>query len=202
VRPIVKALLAGMFVVVATFGGAAIASQVFPKGPAWTWVLIILPSLFGSLLLALYTFNARGTFATSKQLQLMNLAVAESFRAKRAFQVQEFEDEGPHYFIELEDDRVLYLNGQYIMDYEGWTDEEEGKIGPRRFPCTSFTIFRHKTEGYVSEIDCGGNVFEPELVAPAFLREEYRNKQVPRDGDVLSDKSYERIRAERLASSQ
>ena len=62
----------------------------------------------------------------------------------RAFGVKEFEDEGLHYFLELTDGRVLVLSGQYLYDYEAISDDSETNR-PRAFPCSEFTLRRHKT---------------------------------------------------------
>lgn len=76
--------------------------------------------------------------------------MSEAYRVKRAFQVEEFEDEGSHYYIELDDRRVLFLSGQYLYDY----DSEDP---PRAFPCTEFVVRRHRTKGYVVDISLSGN---------------------------------------------
>jgi hypothetical protein len=61
------------------------------------------------------------------------------FCAIRGFSVEEYEDEEPHYFLELDANRVLYLNGQYLYDYE--PDAYGAESGrPRRFPCTQVVV--------------------------------------------------------------
>ena len=55
--------------------------------------------------------------------------MSERFTASRAFAVEEFEDEGSHYFVDLTDNRVLFLSGQYLYDYEPLEDAEETFCG-------------------------------------------------------------------------
>jgi hypothetical protein len=123
------------------------------------------------------------------------------FRAQRAFQVEEFDDEGLHYFIELEDESVLYLNGQYLCEYEPIDDDPELNQ-PRRFPCTEFNVRRHKQEGYAIDILCGGSVIEPEITFSPFDAEDYKNNLVPEDGQIIRNRTYEQLKIERLQNTR
>lgn len=127
----------------------------------------------------------------------MGLLISESFRARRAFQVEEFDDEGSHYFVELEDERVLYLSGQCLYEYEPITDDSELNQ-PRRFPCSLFTVRRHKNDGCLIDIVCSGEVLEPEFVAPHFDKIDVKRGLIPEDGQIFRDKTYEQLKCERL----
>jgi hypothetical protein len=126
-----------------------------------------------------------------ERLEKGDLLESQSFTARRAFQVQEFEDEGSSYFIELTDGSVLFLSGQYLYEYE-----DEGC-----FPCTSFVVRRHRHERDVLEIQCGGDVIEPEVVAPPFTGADHDSGTVPDDGQIIAV-PYEKLKAERLAASR
>ncbi|HYO76001.1 MAG TPA: hypothetical protein VE010_06015 [Thermoanaerobaculia bacterium] len=123
------------------------------------------------------------------------LLVADHFTARRAFHVEEFEDEGSHYFIELTDGEVLFLSGQYLYDYE----PERSDAPERRFPCSDFTVRRHRDERYVVDIICRGEILEPELNAPPFSDEDHENGTVPDDGEILQT-PYDEIKAARMRS--
>ena len=127
------------------------------------------------------------------ELEQKGLLTKSDCKAHRAFGVEEFEDEGSHYFIELEDGGVLYLNGQYLYDYE-----PVGSKQPRSFPCTEFTILRHKDEGWVLDLQCRGSVIEPELVASSFSELDFKAGLIPADGETIRDRSYDQIKSERL----
>ena len=154
---------------------------------------------------AMWIFSPRVRLATDspeavmRELQANGLLETASFVATRAFQVEEFEDEGSHYFIELADRTVLYLNGQYLYEYEPIDDDVELKQ-PRRFPCTSFVIRRHRLERYVVNITCDGDVLEPEVVAPSFSTADYNSGHVPEDGEIIIHAAYEKLKADRLAT--
>ncbi len=125
-----------------------------------------------------------------RRLEREGLLASADYHARRAFGVQESDDEGLHYFLELTDGRVLYLSGQYLDDYEPIADDPELNQ-PRRFPCTDFTVRRHRTEGYVVELVCRGTVLEPECIAPPFTGRSLRSAGAPADGQVLTDRPYD-----------
>ena len=126
------------------------------------------------------------------ELRRDGLLTEEQHRAERAFAVEEFEDEGSQYFIELDDGRVLFLCGQYLYE-----DEPEGEE-PRRFPCTEFTILRHKKHGYVVDLVCTGDVFEPEGTAPHLTPERWGSDEWPDDGDIIEGVTYDQVRRQML----
>jgi hypothetical protein len=125
------------------------------------------------------------------ELEARNLLVSTSFRADRAFRVDEFAQEGPHYFLELEDGGILHLSGTYLYDYE----PVEGS--QRHFPCTQFTLRRHAEVGYVVDLICGGLVIEPEVEAPAYSADDFAQQRVPEDQAILRNVSFDRLLLER-----
>ncbi len=128
-------------------------------------------------------------------LESRNLLISNHFRADRAFRVEEFEEEGPHYFVELEGGGVLHLSGQYLRDYE----PVEGSV--RHFPCTEFTVRRHIEVGYVVDILCGGLVIEPEIEAPPFCAKEFAAHRVPEDGAILEGIVFDDLLHQRSGSA-
>jgi len=203
-----RAVLAGLF----TFGGLLVCVSLvyhyFPDGfgPPWLMGIFFVLLLFVLAGVSLFLFNKRGCRPSLSgksvaeqiaELESQGLLVSETFQATRAFQVEEFEDEGSHYFIELADRGVLYLNGQYLCDYEPITDDPELNQ-PRRFPCSRFTVQRHKTAGYVVDIVCTGEVLPVECEAPPFDKTDGKRGLIPEDGQVFRDRSYEQLKSERL----
>lgn len=131
-----------------------------------------------------------------RDLKEQGLLLTQDYSATRAFEVEEWEDEGVHYYLELTDGGVLFLTGQYLYDYEPTFDDSEINQ-PRYFPCTEFSVLRHKAEGYVVDIVCRGDVLEPELVAPPFDFKDFDNDLVPEDGQIISDVSYDELKRQR-----
>lgn len=129
------------------------------------------------------------------QLEARNLLASTSFRADRAFRVDQLEKEGPHYFLELENGDILHLSGNYLYDYEPIDGAQ------RHFPCTEFIVRRHAQLGYVVDLLCFGLVIEPEIEAPAYTAKDFAENVVPEDGAILHGVSFDQLRYERSASS-
>jgi len=160
-----------------------------------------------SLFLSMFLFNRSGyrpclrRMPHAKQiadLDARGLLIRQPFRALRAFAVEEFEDEGPHYYIELADGKVLYLNGQYLYDFEPISDDPELNQ-PRLFPCSQFEVLRHKDAGYVIDIVLSGEVLDPELTARPYNKAEWK-RGVPDDGEIITNRTYEDIKRERTST--
>lgn len=204
-----RAILAGLF----TFGGLLVCVSIvfhhFPDGfnPPWLTGLFFAVVLVVLAGVSMFLFNRKGrrpSFSNQTfeqrlaELESQGLLADETFHATRCFQVEEFEDEGLHYFLELADHTVLYLNGQYLYDYAPITDDPEVNQA-RTFPCSIFTVRRHKTAQYVITIVCSGSVLPPECEAPSFNKFDFKNDLIPDDGQIFRDKSYDQLKTERLA---
>jgi hypothetical protein len=113
------------------------------------------------------------------------LLVTEEFSARRAFEVEEFEDEGRHFFLELEDRRVLFLCGQYLYDHEEITDDPELNR-PATFPCTRFQVRRHKAKRSVYSLECLGTYLKPDAVLPHYSKAYQKAVGYPTDGDIFT----------------
>ncbi len=146
-------------------------------------------------------FAARSHDDYVRALEEQGKLELHEFRATRAFQVEEFEDEGSHYFLELDDRSVLYLTGQYLYEYEPMEADEDEPATFRRFPCTSFTVRTNLHDGYTVDLLCEGDVLEPEVVAPPFSRSDHRRGLVPTDRTIITDRSYDELKAERPSTA-
>src|SRR3954471_33302 len=110
-----RVLFAGLFVFVGLIAGIAFLGWLSPDPPKWLAVPVMLVALFGSILFAFFVFNLRTVRYQSaedeakylRDLENKGLLIEQEFFAKRAFQVEEFEDEGSQYFLELSAGKVL-----------------------------------------------------------------------------------------------
>jgi len=203
-----RALLAAIFVFGAMLGTVGLVDSYYPTGPMPWWAKLAPGGvLLLALLASLFLFNRAGFRPSLRrksleeqlaELDAKGLLLRQPFEARRAFCVNEFEDEGPHYFTELSDGRVLYLNGQYLYDYEPIEDDPELNQ-PRAFPCCNFEVLRHKAAGYAIHVACGGQVLEPEVIAAPFTRQTLR-AGIPEDGQVFEVGSYERLKQQFAAA--
>jgi len=190
-------VFAGLLLVVGLLG----SQKGFDRAPAWLIGSGMAVLVLTLMVFAVWLFSPKGSDPFGRRtaeeqlraLEQLGLLESTTFRATRAFGVEEFEDEGLHYFLELADGRVLFLSGQYLYDYEPISDDPETNQ-PRSFPCTEFTVRRHKKEGYVVELVPGGTVLDPEVMAPSFGKKVWQRNRVPEDGRVIADTTYDRLK--------
>jgi len=199
-----RVIVAGVFVFAGLLLAVCLLSGVAQHIPPVIFPVVLgvgMAGLFFVLVIsALVLFNGpdgrlrEGNYV--KDLEENGLLVSTEFQATRAFQVEEQEDEGLHYFIELADGTVLYLTGQDLYDYEPIEDDLQFNQ-PRRFPCAEFTLRTHRDEKFVVDIQCRGLVIEPAYVAPC--PEGYWEWE-PEDGQVITGETYDEIK-QRVASA-
>lgn len=175
----------------------------YPNDDDWPWwvAALLIGTLVGAGYAALRFWFAtdpdlRETWKSTEELiaelEAKNLVRREVYHARRAFQVEETEDEGSNYFIELADGRVLFISGQLLYEYE---PDESGE--PRRFPCTEFELVLKSDTGDMLDLLCRGQALEPEAVAPAFTIEDFKSGWTPENLEIF-DKPYETLKQERL----
>ncbi len=197
------AFFAGLFAITGAFMAVLPANA-----PGWLTGVAILTGFLLSLFLTNKLVNVRGTNfwslarspEPSEQAEQEGLLASTRYRANRFFQVEECKDEGLHYFIELHDGSVLYMNGPYLSAFEphklfNLIDR------PRKFPCTEFVVKRDREDGGVIDIQCSGSVLEPEIVTPPFKEEDLQSGMMPQDGDVITTRSYDELKALRSAGA-
>jgi len=169
-------VFASMLAAVAGLGSLGL----FDRAPAWligSGMSVFTVVMIG---VALWLFNSKGRSAFNlkpleeqiAELEQQDLLESTSFQAQRAFAVEEGED-----------------------DYE--PDEHEQR--PRAFPCSEFSIRRHKTERYVVDVRCGGSVLDPEAIARPFTTVDWDEGRVPGDGEVITSMTYDAIKREQLS---
>lgn len=189
--------LIGVFLI-----ASAITALLPPNAPEWLTGVAILVSAGLSLYLTNMLVNVRGTrfWSLSRAQESAeheeDALSSTEFHATRAFQVEEFRDEGSNYFLELRNGTVLFLSGHYFHEHEPL--EFDGRIVQQReFPCTEFVV-RRRDDGSGADIQCRGRVLEPEVVTPPFPEEDVRNGSLPKDGDIISTSTYDELKAARL----
>jgi hypothetical protein len=206
-KNVLRLLGAGLFVFVGLGLSVAFISRFFPDArPLWIVVPLLVVGFFVFVVLAMVLFSAKGPRRISadayaariRKLEDDGLLILQSYQARRAFQVDEFEDEGSSYFIEVEDLSVLFLTGQYLYEYEPLAKSRNSQARPRRFPSTEFIVRRHKENGYAVDILCRGAVLDPEVLSPSFDDSDFENNLIPKDGAIIREKTYDQIKRDRL----
>ena len=94
-----------------------------------------------------------------------------TFRSYSFFQVNEVEDEGLHYFIDIGDGKTLYLNGQYLYD-----------IDDLNFPRSHIVIAYNDKDNYVFQVISNGKEI-PRIQSTIDFRKSYFNN----DASIFED---------------
>ncbi len=160
--------LIGLFAITGAFMALLPANA-----PEWLMGIAILIGFSLSLFFTNKLVNAPGTDFWSlsraperdEQSEQEGLLVSTAYRATRYFEVEGANEEGPHYFIELHDGSVLYMNGRYLASL-GPHKVLKVFEQPRKFPCTDFVVRRDRHDGCITDIQCLGIALEPEIVSP------------------------------------
>lgn len=80
----------------------------------------------------------------TNQAEIYNLSIS------RAAELEEYEDEGVGFFLETDDNRVLFIRGQDLYDYASDSEDEnesDSKIYGQLFPSTKLTLIREPILG-------------------------------------------------------
>jgi len=142
----------------------------FDKSPIAPLILLVPATIVG------YKIYRREKVRFGKNPDLeQGIMEVLTVEATKAVKVEEFEDEGIGFYLDIGEGKVLFLQGQYLYD-----DETE-----HQFPCTRFTLMRAPYTGTIFDLKCEGTYFEPVHTNPAFNIKEYKTGQVPCDGQVL-----------------
>jgi hypothetical protein len=196
-----RAFAAGLFVFAGLMATIAILGVTAARG-GWLPRAVIITSGAALMVAAMRFFNPKGSHWLSggdpkwlEHLERDGLVVDTTFHVTRAFGADDWSDQVPHYFLELADGGgTLVMVGQYLYDYEPIDDDPELNRS-RRFPCTAFTVRRHRRHHYVVDVVCTGTVIEPEVIAPGRIVEAWtRDGFTPRDGEILTDISFDELK--------
>jgi hypothetical protein len=158
--------------------GLSLCALSFVSGGAIAWVAMGRPSL------KLTSFD-------TPDYESLGLLTSRKFKAERAFEVEPFDDEGSHYFIGLDDGRVLFLCGQYLFDYTEITDDPD-LAQAAKFPSTEFEVRSHKDEHWTHSVFCRGRYLKPEAKLPHYSKLFLKKFGPPTDGEIF-DVSFEEM---------
>jgi hypothetical protein len=186
--------LVGMLIFAALGGLLGIGDR-----PVFGWLMIAGAALgLGAAALSL-RWEAQSLYEARER----DRRVLESGRAEvllcavaDAIQVEEVEDEGPGFFLDVEEGQLLFLQGQYLYD-----SLAEGEGGIDRFPNRTVEVVRLQGSGVVLALTAAGEPFAPSRVRGPLTQHEY----FPADGELIParlatlDEDLRRLARERSA---
>ena len=104
--------------------------------------------------------------------------------AQDAVLLEEYEDEGLGYFLDVGNGQILFLQGQYLYDLvwgDDWCEQDESR---GVFPCTQFSLVRIPPSlGEPLDLQCSGQRFSP---SRRITQNPDLSLPIPYDGTVFS----------------
>ena len=110
----------------------------------------------------------------SKQALAADQVRSTTYTIREAIEVEESEDEGPSYYLLLDDNRTLFLSGQYL--------HEPVEMG---FPWRSFEVVEIPAGGWVLTLKPHGPSVGPIHTRPPFTVDELADGSIPQDRAIL-----------------
>lgn len=156
----------------------AVAS-IFPKSNEYNLIFYI--STIACLILSVYLAYKIYPRKRKPKLEevLDDTVEILDVEASDAIKIEEFEDEGIGYYLNIGDGKVLFIQGQYLYD-----DNEYENTDPK-IPSTRMTIHRGAVSKIVLDIRFVGEYLPPSHTNSPFTTEDYENNRVPEDGAIL-----------------
>jgi hypothetical protein len=128
-----------------------------------------------------------------EELEAQGLVDTTEYTASRAIMVEEFDDEGLFYLLDIGEGKTVCLTGQELYDFEPLNTKEDGEDRPRRFPNTQFNVLRHRSQGYILDLQCRGEPFEPLQIFPHFTPKDFKRDVVPEDSQIIRDFTFDEL---------
>lgn len=128
------------------------------------------------------------------KLEASGKAVREQYEATQALTVEVLNTGSIMHFIDVGQERILCLSGQYYFEFEPYDDDPELNQ-TRRFPTESFSLLRHRKTGDVLSLIPGSNVLEPTVCDPVAWPEKLVDLGFEiEDGEIVSGPNMDEIR--------
>lgn len=137
--------------------------------------IIVMGLLIIAVIVTIYWTKGDPVIAFEKQSSKTSEIEIIHCTTKRAIKREDTEDFGVSFYLDTEDGRTLFLQGQYLDMLES----------DKQFPNSEFELVRTKTTKEFIDFKIKGNFFEPEKLLKAFSKDDYEKGIVPEDGEVL-----------------
>ena len=130
---------------------------------------------FPILMMKVWPGSKKGKADTMYEALENGALSSAEYEVRDVVEIEEFEDEGRHYLLDIGDGKTLVLSGQYL-----YTPVESGI-----FPSSRIRVFWHRTEGYTFGIECLGNKMLPSKTIKPIAEDGIEDKNFPGDRELL-----------------
>jgi hypothetical protein len=97
-----------------------------------------------------------------------------------------------HFFLEIDGGGVLHLCSQDYDSLWDWRAEEQPGEPPYAFPGDMATVFRRNFDGHMVDVTISGNRIPFDDLPDSYW--DPRASNMPSDGEVISDRTFEELR--------
>lgn len=154
-------------------------------------------AIFAGIMISviLHSPNCRHSSLSLPQLEEMGMVATTEYRATRAIEVEESEDEGLYFLLDIGEGKTLCMAGQDLYGYElGFEDEDvDGNPRVSRFPNSHFQLKQHRENGYWLDIIVLGVMLKPEHIFEHFTPDEFEQDRVLENGQIAIAPSFDEI---------
>ena len=187
--------VAACLFVMCIFIGAALASQGEEAlgGRILGWISLAVAGAAGFAIVRTIWPRKDAEPPTLEELKAQGMVESAEYSATRAIMVEEYDDEGLFYLLDVGEGRTLCLMGQELYNLEPLTAEVDGEDRPRQFPNTRFTVSRHRELAYLLDVQCHGEPLEPLKIFPHFIPREFKQGLVPVDEQIIREFTFDEL---------
>ena len=195
-----RLIYAGLFILAGVMSEMFVMQRMCPEINPFEG-RIFLPTVAVLVAAAYFLFNERSLWVNRDgklTYRRRDNLVSEKYQARRALELRDSDNGDGWYLVELDSGKVLCL----------WDNLPTGPLGCdtanpriRRFPCTEFTIRRHRVEGYTAEVICAGQLIKPLTVSLPDHYGDWLYAYLPRDGDFVADGNFDEFKTKILEAA-
>lgn len=139
-------------------------------------IVIVLVVL--SVAITFYLMNRLGEIGWNKAIEnelKTGEVLVTKLKTDKVLKRKDPEDFGSGFYLKIDDNRTLYLEGQYLDDLQY----------DRKFPNTEMEIIQSKWNEELMEIISSGSYLKPERKLKAFTEEQYKSGSRHFCGDII-----------------
>lgn len=146
--------------------------------PPETELPITLVIIIISILLTVYLMKRMDELSWNRNIEReINSGEAEVIKlhTDKVIKRKDPEDFGSGFYLKIDENRTLYLEGQYLDELQY----------SRIFPNTEFEVIRTKWYNELLEIKSSGKYLKPQRKLQPFTKEQYKSGNRHFDGDII-----------------
>lgn len=174
--------------------GMWVLFQIIEEPPFWLGITVWFALMFSSVFIFnegfLRLLKRQSDEEYIKELIKKGKAKKEKYNVNAAIHFDDLNTGCTVHLLDIGNNKMLCLYGQYLYDYEPIDDEPELNQ-PRKFPTKQFTQIRRLKDNFILQLIPGNEVIEPIIVKEPKIKEFYKLNPKLIDGKIIESLSFE-----------